>query len=159
MRVEFSLRDEEIQLPLLSVCFPISLSLLRVLQLLTLSVLSGLALIAFVPLPECKHLTHTTLGPSLCVLLILVGAHLPSTGRLGAGFKLTKLAGAYWRGDSRNEMLQRIYGTAWADAKDLKAYLERLEEAERRDHRKLGKQMDLFHFQDEAVGAGRGGEG
>jgi len=81
------------------------------------------------------------------------GPHLPSTGRLGAGFKLTKLAGAYWRGDSRNEMLQRIYGTAWADAKELKAYLDRLEEAERRDHRKIGKQMDLFHFQDEAVGA------
>jgi threonyl-tRNA synthetase len=81
------------------------------------------------------------------------GPHLPSTGRLGAGFKLTKLAGAYWRGDSRNEMLQRIYGTAWADAKELKAYLDRLEEAERRDHRKIGKQMDLFHFQDEAIGA------
>ena len=81
------------------------------------------------------------------------GPHLPSTGRLGAGFKLMKLAGAYWRGDSRNEMLQRIYGTAWADAKELKAYLDRLEEAERRDHRKLGQQMDLFHFQDEAVGA------
>jgi threonyl-tRNA synthetase len=81
------------------------------------------------------------------------GPHLPSTGRLGKGFKLTKLAGAYWRGDSNNEMLQRIYGTAWADEKDLKAYLDRLAEAERRDHRKLGKQMDLFHFQDEAVGA------
>jgi threonyl-tRNA synthetase len=81
------------------------------------------------------------------------GPHLPSTGRLGPGFKLMKLAGAYWRGDSRNEMLQRIYGTAWADAKELKAYLDRLEEAERRDHRKLGRQMDLFHFQDEAVGA------
>ena len=81
------------------------------------------------------------------------GPHLPSTGRLGAGFKLMKLAGAYWRGDSRNEMLQRIYGTAWADAKELKAYLDQLEEAERRDHRKLGKQMDLFHFQEEAVGA------
>jgi threonyl-tRNA synthetase len=81
------------------------------------------------------------------------GPHLPSTGRLGPGFKLTKLAGAYWRGDSRNEMLQRIYGTAWPDAKELKAYLDRLEEAERRDHRKIGKQMDLFHFQDEAVGA------
>jgi threonyl-tRNA synthetase len=81
------------------------------------------------------------------------GPHLPSTGRLGSGFKLMKLAGAYWRGDSRNEMLQRIYGTAWADAKELKAYLERLEEAERRDHRKVGKQMNLFHFQDEAVGA------
>ena len=81
------------------------------------------------------------------------GPHLPSTGRLGAGFKLMKLAGAYWRGNSDNEMLQRIYGTAWADAKELKAYLDRLEEAERRDHRKLGRQMDLFHFQDEAVGA------
>jgi threonyl-tRNA synthetase len=81
------------------------------------------------------------------------GPHLPSTGRLGAGFKLTKLAGAYWRGDSRNAMLQRIYGTAWADAKELKTYLDRLEEAERRDHRKIGKQMDLFHFQEEAVGA------
>jgi threonyl-tRNA synthetase len=81
------------------------------------------------------------------------GPHLPSTGRLGKAFKLTKLAGAYWRGDSRNEMLQRIYGTAWANPKQLKAYLHRLEEAERRDHRRLGKQMDLFHFQDEAVGA------
>jgi threonyl-tRNA synthetase len=81
------------------------------------------------------------------------GPHLPSTGRLGAGFKLTKLAGAYWRGNSDNEMLQRVYGTAWSDAKELKAYLERLEEAERRDHRKLGRAMDLFHFQDEAVGA------
>ena len=81
------------------------------------------------------------------------GPHLPSTGRLGKAFKLTKLAGAYWRGDSRNKMLQRIYGTAWANEKDLKLYLERLEEAERRDHRRLGQQMDLFHFQDEAVGA------
>ena len=81
------------------------------------------------------------------------GPHLPSTGRLGKAFKLTKLAGAYWRGDSRNEMLQRIYGTAWASDKDLKQYLLRLEEAERRDHRRLGRQMDLFHFQDEAVGA------
>jgi threonyl-tRNA synthetase len=81
------------------------------------------------------------------------GPHLPSTGKLGRGFKLTKLAGAYWRGDSNNEMLQRIYGTAWSDEKELKAYLERLAEAERRDHRKLGRAMDLFHFQDEAVGA------
>jgi threonyl-tRNA synthetase len=81
------------------------------------------------------------------------GPHLPSTGRLGAGFKLMKLAGAYWRGDSRNEMLQRVYGTAWPDAKELKSYLDRLEEAERRDHRKLGRSMDLFHFQEEAVGA------
>jgi threonyl-tRNA synthetase len=81
------------------------------------------------------------------------GPHLPSTGRLGKAFKLTKLAGAYWRGDSRHEMLQRIYGTAWADPKQLEAYLHRLEEAERRDHRRLGRQMELFHFQDEAVGA------
>ena len=81
------------------------------------------------------------------------GPHLPTTGRLGRAFKLTKLAGAYWRGDSRNEMLQRIYGTAWASDKDLKRYLHHLEEAERRDHRRLGRQMDLFHFQDEAVGA------
>jgi threonyl-tRNA synthetase len=81
------------------------------------------------------------------------GPHLPSTGRLGKAFKLTKLAGAYWRGDSRNAMLQRIYGTAWADQKQLDAYVQHLEEAERRDHRRLGRQMDLFHFQDEAVGA------
>jgi len=81
------------------------------------------------------------------------GPHLPSTGRLGQAFKLTKLAGAYWRGDSRNAMLQRIYGTAWANGKELRQYLHRLEEAEKRDHRRLGKQMDLFHFQDEAVGA------
>jgi threonyl-tRNA synthetase len=81
------------------------------------------------------------------------GPHLPSTGRLGQAFKLTKLAGAYWRGDSNNEMLQRVYGTAWPDAKQLKAYLTRLEEAERRDHRRLGRQMDLFHFQEEAVGS------
>ena len=81
------------------------------------------------------------------------GPHMPSTGRLGRAFKLTRLAGAYWRGDARNEMLQRIYGTAWASNKDLRKYLHRLEEAERRDHRRLGRQMDLFHFQDEAVGA------
>jgi threonyl-tRNA synthetase len=79
------------------------------------------------------------------------GPHVPSTGRLKA-FKLMKLAGAYWRGDSRNEMLQRVYGTAWKDKKELKAYLHRLEEAEKRDHRKLGKAMDLFHTQDEAPG-------
>jgi threonyl-tRNA synthetase len=80
------------------------------------------------------------------------GPHVPSTGKLKA-FKLTKLAGAYWRGDSRNEMLQRIYGTAWADDASLKAYLTRLEEAEKRDHRKLGRELDLFHFQEEAPGA------
>jgi threonyl-tRNA synthetase len=80
------------------------------------------------------------------------GPHVPSTGKLRA-FKLMKIAGAYWRGDSRNEMLQRIYGTAWADEKALKAYLTRLEEAEKRDHRKIGKEQDLFHFQEEAPGA------
>ena len=80
------------------------------------------------------------------------GPHLPSTGRLGHAFKLTKLAGAYWRGDSRQEMLQRVYGTAWRDDKELKAYLRRLEEAERRDHRRLGRDLDLFHFQEEAAG-------
>jgi len=80
------------------------------------------------------------------------GPHLPSTGKLGDGFKLMKVAGAYWRGDSRNPMLQRIYGTAWRDQKELNVYLHRLEEAEKRDHRKLGKQLDLFHFQDEAPG-------
>lgn len=79
------------------------------------------------------------------------GPHVPSTKHLKA-FKLTKVAGAYWRGNSDNAMLQRIYGTAWADKKQLKAYLHRLEEAEKRDHRKLGKQLDLFHFQPEAPG-------
>ncbi|MEQ1867540.1 MAG: threonine--tRNA ligase, partial [Micropepsaceae bacterium] len=79
------------------------------------------------------------------------GPHVPSTGRLKA-FKLTKIAGAYWRGDSNNEMLQRIYGTAWPDQKGLKEYLHRLEEAEKRDHRKLGRAFDLFHFQEEAPG-------
>ena len=79
------------------------------------------------------------------------GPHVPSTGKLKV-FKLTKLAGAYWRGDSRNEMLQRIYGTAWAKKEDLELYLHRLEEAEKRDHRKLGRALDLFHLQDEAPG-------
>lgn len=80
------------------------------------------------------------------------GPHLPSTKALGTSFKLMKLAGAYWRGDHRNEMLQRIYGTAWRNDKELSAYLTRLEEAEKRDHRRLGKEMDLFHFQEEAAG-------
>ena len=79
------------------------------------------------------------------------GPHVPNT-RFLKNFKLTKLAGAYWRGDSNNEMLQRIYGTAWASKEDLKAYITRMEEAEKRDHRKLGKQLDLFHLQDEAPG-------
>jgi len=79
------------------------------------------------------------------------GPHVPSTGRLKV-FKLTKVAGAYWRGDSRNEMLQRIYGTAWARKEDLDAYLHQLEEAEKRDHRRLGRELDLFHMQEEAPG-------
>jgi threonyl-tRNA synthetase len=79
------------------------------------------------------------------------GPHVPSTGKLRV-FKLTKLAGAYWRGDSKNEMLQRIYGTAWAKKEDLDAYVHRLEEAEKRDHRKLGRMLDLFHQQEEAPG-------
>ncbi len=81
------------------------------------------------------------------------GPHLPSTGKLPKAFKLMKLAGAYWRGNSDNEMLQRIYGTAWRDKKELKGYLHRLEEAEKRDHRKLGRKLDLFHFSDEAPGS------
>jgi threonyl-tRNA synthetase len=81
------------------------------------------------------------------------GPHLPSTGKVGKAFKLMKVAGAYWRGDSKNEMLQRIYGTAWFDEKDLKAYLTQLEEAEKRDHRRIGKDMNLFHQQEEAVGS------
>ncbi len=80
------------------------------------------------------------------------GPHLPSTGKLPRAFKLMKLAGAYWRGDSKNAMLQRIYGTAWAKKEDLEAYLHRLEEAEKRDHRRLSKQLDLLHMQDEAPG-------
>jgi threonyl-tRNA synthetase len=80
------------------------------------------------------------------------GPHVPSTGKLKA-FKLMKVAGAYWRGDSRNEMLQRIYGTAWPDKKQLDAYLHRLEEAEKRDHRRIGRELDLFHLQEEAPGA------
>jgi len=81
------------------------------------------------------------------------GPHLPSTGKIGKYFKLTKVSGAYWRGDSNNEMLQRIYGTSWASQKDLDEYLKRIEEAEKRDHRKLGKEMDLFHFREESPGA------
>jgi len=99
-------------------------------------------------LPEGEEITVYRQGDwmDLCR-----GPHVPDTGRLGE-FCLTKLAGAYWRGDSDNEMLQRIYGTAWANKKDLKAYMHRLEEAEKRDHRRLAKQLDLFHFQEEAPG-------
>ncbi|MDH3304253.1 MAG: threonine--tRNA ligase [Gammaproteobacteria bacterium] len=81
------------------------------------------------------------------------GPHLPSTGKLGKAFKLTHVSGAYWRGDSNNEMLQRIYGTAWSNEKQLRQYLHMLDEAEKRDHRRLGRVMDLFHFQEEAPGA------
>ncbi|MEM8814909.1 MAG: threonine--tRNA ligase [Pseudomonadota bacterium] len=81
------------------------------------------------------------------------GPHLPSTGKLGKAFKLTHVSGAYWRGDSNNEMLQRVYGTAWSNEKQLKKYLRMLEEAEKRDHRRLGRIMNLFHFQEEAPGA------
>jgi threonyl-tRNA synthetase len=80
------------------------------------------------------------------------GPHMPSTGKTGSSFKLMKVAGAYWRGDSKNQMLTRIYGTAWANDKDLQTYLTALEEAEKRDHRKLGREMDLFHFQEEGPG-------
>ncbi len=81
------------------------------------------------------------------------GPHLSSTGKIGKFFKLTKVSGAYWRGDSKNEMLQRIYGTSWASQKDLDEHLKRIEEAEKRDHRKLGKEMDLFHFREESPGS------
>jgi len=83
---------------------------------------------------------------------LCLGPHLPSTGKLGTAFKLTKLAGAYWRGDHRNPMLQRVYGTCWRDEKELAAYLERIEEAEKRDHRRIGREMGLYHFQEEAPG-------
>lgn len=100
-------------------------------------------------LPESETITIYRQGEwfDLCR-----GPHLPSTGKIGKAFKLMKVAGAYWRGDHRNAMLQRIYGTAWGDEKQLKAYLFRLEEAEKRDHRRLGRQMELFHFQEEAQG-------
>ena len=81
------------------------------------------------------------------------GPHLASSSKIGKAFKLTKVSGAYWRGDSKNEMLQRIYGTCWSSKKELEDYLHRLEEAEKRDHRKLGKEMDLFHFREESPGA------
>jgi threonyl-tRNA synthetase len=84
---------------------------------------------------------------------LCVGPHLPSTGYLGQAFKLTNVAGAYWRGDAKNAQLQRVYGTAWASQKDLDQYLFRIEEAERRDHRRLGRELDLFHLGEEAVGS------
>ena len=99
-------------------------------------------------LPESEELSLYSQGDftDLCR-----GPHVPSTGKLKT-FKLLKVAGAYWRGDSKNAMLQRIYGTAWGNQEDLDAYLFKLEEAEKRDHRKLGKQLDLFHSQEEAPG-------
>jgi threonyl-tRNA synthetase len=99
-------------------------------------------------LPEGEEISLYTQGAwgDLCR-----GPHVPSTGKLKA-FKLTKVAGAYWRGDSKNEMLQRIYGTAWANKKQLKQYLRRIEEAEKRDHRKIAKKLGLFHTQEEAPG-------
>ncbi len=101
-------------------------------------------------LPENEEITVYRQGEwkDLCR-----GPHLPSTGRVGKAFKLTKLAGAYWRGDSNNAQLQRIYGTAWSNDKDLKHHLQMLEEAEKRDHRKLGREMNLFHFQEEGPGS------
>jgi threonyl-tRNA synthetase len=100
-------------------------------------------------LPESETITVYRQGPwaDLCR-----GPHLPSTGRLPKAFKLMKLAGAYWRGDHRNEMLQRMYGTAWAAEADLAAHLKRIEEAEKRDHRKLGRELELFHLQEEGRG-------
>lgn len=101
-------------------------------------------------LPEDQTITVYSQGEweDLCR-----GPHLPSIGHVGTAFKLTKLAGAYWRGDSNNAVLQRIYGTVWRDEKELQAYLTMVEEAEKRDHRKLGRELDLFHFQDEAAGS------
>jgi len=102
-------------------------------------------------IPENDELTvyhHGDTWHDLCR-----GPHLVSSGKIGKAFKLTKVAGAYWRGDSKNEMLQRIYGTGWASQKDLDDYLKRIEEAEKRDHRKLGKEMDLFHFREESPGS------
>jgi threonyl-tRNA synthetase len=102
-------------------------------------------------IPESEELTvyhHGDTWHDLCR-----GPHLVSSGKIGKAFKLTKVAGAYWRGDSKNEMLQRIYGTGWASQKDLDDYLKRIEEAEKRDHRKLGKEMDLFHFREESPGS------
>ncbi|HVC02964.1 MAG TPA: threonine--tRNA ligase [Steroidobacteraceae bacterium] len=104
-------------------------------------------IIAAIPVDQAISLYGQGSWEDLCR-----GPHVPSTGKLRA-FKLTKVSGAYWRGDSRNEMLQRIYGTAWPNEKELKTYLTRLEEAEKRDHRRIGKELDLFHLQEEAPGA------
>ncbi len=105
-------------------------------------------IIESIPMNEEVSIYHHGKWNDLCR-----GPHLASTGKIGKAFKLTKVSGAYWRGDSNNEMLQRIYGTCWTSQKDLDDYLQRLEEAEKRDHRKLGKEMDLFHFREESPGA------
>jgi threonyl-tRNA synthetase len=104
-------------------------------------------IIGSIPAGEAVTVYHQGAWKDLCR-----GPHLPSTRHVGKAFKLTKLAGAYWRGDQRNEQLQRIYGTAWASDADLEAYLKRIEEAEKRDHRKIGAAMDLFHIQEEGRG-------
>ena len=104
-------------------------------------------LIKAIPNGEDVRIYHHDEWHDLCR-----GPHLMSSGKIGKAFKLTKLAGAYWRGDSSNEQLQRIYGTAWRDDKELKVYLQMVEEAEKRDHRRLGREMELFHMQEEAVG-------
>jgi threonyl-tRNA synthetase len=101
-------------------------------------------------IPSQEHITLYRQGDFIDLCR---GPHLPSTGKLGKAFKLTHVSGAYWRGDSNNEMLQRVYGTAWSNDKALRKYLHMLEEAEKRDHRRLGRIMDLFHFQEEAPGA------
>ena len=101
-------------------------------------------------IPQDETVSHYTQGNFIDLCR---GPHLPSTGRAGHAFKLMKVAGAYWRGDSNNQMLQRIYGTAWLNDKDLAAYLHMLEEAEKRDHRKLGRALDFFHMQEEATGS------
>jgi len=101
-------------------------------------------------IPQDESVSYYTQGDFIDLCR---GPHAPSTGRIGHAFKLMKVAGAYWRGDSNRPMLQRIYGTAWLNEKDLKAYLTMLEEAEKRDHRKLGRALDLFHMQEEATGS------
>ena len=102
-----------------------------------------------VGLPEDETITIYKQGKWLDLCR---GPHMPSTNHIGTAFKLMKVAGAYWRGDSSKPMLSRIYGTAWRTQKELDTHLHQLEEAEKRDHRKLGKEMELFHFQDEAPG-------
>jgi threonyl-tRNA synthetase len=108
---------------------------------------------------KAEHIATIPAGEEICIYSqgkftdLCTGPHLPSTGKLGHAFKLMKLAGSYWRGDARNAQLQRVYGTAWPSEDQLKAHLHQLEEAEKRDHRRIGREMNLFHLQDEAVGS------